>query len=50
MRNLHSTASLYLSDQDKATLLDEGFLEEKDLDSEGRLDVDMIDMLRASTM
>ncbi|KAL2002422.1 hypothetical protein VTN02DRAFT_6800 [Thermoascus thermophilus] len=50
VRSLHSTASLYLSDQDKATLLDEGFLEEKDLESEGRLDVDMIDMLRLSTI
>ena len=50
MRSLHSTASLYLSDRDKETLVDEGFLEESDLESQGRVDVDMIDMLRVSTM
>jgi len=50
VRSLHSTASLYLSDRDKETLVDEGFLEESDLESQGRVDVDMIDMLRVSTM
>lgn len=41
---------LYLSDKDKASLVDGGLLDEEDLDKNDRVDVDMLDMLRVSTM
>lgn len=42
--------NLYLSDKDKESLVDGGLLDEEDLEKNDRVDVDMLDMLRVSTM
>ncbi|KLJ08393.1 hypothetical protein EMPG_16163 [Blastomyces silverae] len=49
VQSLHCSCSLWLSESDKAALL-EGFLTEKELESPGRVDLDMAGMLRISTI
>ncbi|KAK2783225.1 hypothetical protein FQN53_009311 [Emmonsiellopsis sp. PD_33] len=50
VRTLHGTCSLWLNENDKQTLLDEGFLTEEMLEAQGRVEVDMAEMLRISTI
>ncbi|KAJ9350269.1 hypothetical protein DTO280E4_8712 [Paecilomyces variotii] len=47
---LHGMTNLYLSDKDKESLVDGGLLDEEDLEKNDRVDVDMLDMLRVSTI
>lgn len=46
--SLHSTCSVWLSDQDRETLFDDGLLDDSVAGT--RTDVDMMDMLRVATM
>ncbi|PGH04969.1 hypothetical protein AJ79_06926 [Helicocarpus griseus UAMH5409] len=50
VQSLHCVCSLWLSESDKESLLEEGFLTEEVLEAPGRVDIDMAGMLRISTI
>lgn len=50
MQKLHSNCRLWLSDQDKNTLINDGYLDNENIDTPGPVEVDVANMLRVSTM
>lgn len=49
-RRLQSTCSIWLSEKDRETLVDEGLLSGDETRWEGKTEVDMLNMLRLATM